>query len=174
MKDLFVTPETEHQFVGDIIVTDPCYFIPHDIWNSLINDFWFPAGEELDIAYAGTIYKSGIKILYSSTAHGDGDYPVRTRKGTSVHNNSTGVDAGMIAVITVEDVRKLNPEFNVDDKWYPRIDGFNGRVYVDGEGNFGGDLVVDTSETSETEREYDDEEDEDNRGYDDNEGFNFH
>ena len=65
-------------------------------------------------------------------------------KFKSVHNDSTGVDAGMIAVITVKDVQKLNPEFNVNDKFYPRINGFNGIIMADGKGNFVGDVELNT------------------------------
>lgn len=153
-----VTPEREQSFEGDIIVTDPCYFIPDNLWQKIIDEFWFPKGEGTGLAEAGTIYvEPGIKILYSSTAYGDGQYAVQNRKGESVHNNSTGVDAGMIAIISVEDVKRLNPEFEVDNKWYPRINGFYGTVSADGKGNFIGDIEIDT-EGKESYEDYDEDE----------------
>ena len=146
MRKIEVTTESHQGFSGDIIVTDPCYFIPDDIWQELIKNFWYPNGNQgSETANGGTIYiDNTIKILYSSTAYGDGVYEVRTSRGKSVHNTETGVDAGMIAVITVADVRKLNPEFNVEDKFYPRINGFVGKVVADGEGNFAGEIEVNT------------------------------
>jgi len=115
---------------------------------------------EKDIEHRDTgviTFEDGIKILYSNTANGDGEYPVYPgRNGKSVHNNTTGVDAGMIAVISVEDVQKLNPEFDVNDKWYPRINDFNGTIQADENGNFIGDLEVDTHNSID-EEPYNDE-----------------
>ena len=70
--------------------------------------------------------------------------------------SSTGVDAGMVAIITVADAQKLNPEFDVNNDFYPRINGFTGGVEADGNGNFVGDIIVDTSSTEE-EDPYDEE-----------------
>ena len=145
-------PASAH-FSGDIIVTDPCYFIPHDMWSKLC-DRWFQESHdpyEPDLVDAGVIeLEDGGKILYSSTADGDGVYPVYSSSGKSVHNDSTGVDAGMIAVIKVEDAEALG-KLDVNDKNYPRINGFEGDIKADGKGNFVGDLEVSTS--SETEEE---------------------
>lgn len=159
MRKIEVTTEDYQGFQGDIIVTDPCYFIPDDLWQEIISKFWYPNGHQgSETANKGTIYiDDSIKILYSSTAYGDGEYDVMAHSGQSVHNGSTGVDAGMIAVITVADVKKLNPEFNIDDKFYPRINGFVGGVQADGEGNFVGDIVVDT-QPAKDEDEYDEDE----------------
>jgi hypothetical protein len=146
MRKIEVTTEDYQGFSGDIIVTDPCYFIPDDLWQRLIKEFWYPDGRQgSETANKGTIYiDDSIKILYSSTAYGDGEYEVMNHSGQSVHNGATGVDAGMIAIITVADAQKLNPEFDANDKMYPRINGFVGGVEADGEGNFVGDIVVDT------------------------------
>jgi hypothetical protein len=156
-------------FYGDIIVTDPCYFIPDDMWQELCKR-WFE-GDATDYANGGVIeLESGGKILYSNTAYGDGEYPVYAGKFKSVHNDHTGVDAGMIGVITVEDVQKLNPEFNVNDKWYPRINGFSGTIEADGHGNFIGDLEVSTS--SEKQEEYYEENEEEMEEDNDDNLFN--
>jgi len=146
MRKIEVTTEDYQGFSGDIIVTDPCYFIPDDIWQQIIREFWYPNGNQgSETANKGTIYiDDSIKILYTQTAHGDGEYEVVEVTGKNVHNEYTGVDAGMIAIITVADAQKLNPEFDVNDTMYPRINGFVGGVEADGEGNFVGDIVVDT------------------------------
>jgi hypothetical protein len=158
MRKIEVTTEDYQGFQGDIIVTDPCYFIPDDLWQEIIRKFWYPGNDNKgsETANKGTIYiDDSIKILYSSTAYGDGVYEVMSHSGQSVHNPETGVDAGMIAVITVADVKKLNPEFNVNDKFYPRINGFVGSVEADGEGNFVGDITVDTQPRRDDEDEDD-------------------
>ena len=62
----------------------------------------------------------------------------------------------MVAIITVADAQKLNPEFDVNNDFYPRINGFTGGVEADGNGNFVGDIIVDTSSTEE-EDPYDEE-----------------
>jgi len=164
MRKIEVTTEDYQGFQGDIIVTDPCYFIPDELWQEIIRKFWYPNGHEgSETANKGTIYiDNSIKILYSSTAYGDGEYDVINHSGQQVHNTSTGVDAGMIAVITVNDAKRLNPEFSVDDQSYPRINGFVGGVQADGEGNFVGDIVVDTQpirdDEDEEDYDYNDEE----------------
>ena len=135
-------------FVGDIIVTDPCYFIPRNIWEELC-DAWYDTPELSKYAEQGIItFNSGVKVLYTVTAHGDGEYPIYLERGNgeSVHADSTGVDAGMIAVISVDDVRKLNPKFNVNDDQYPRINDFEGIIKADGKGNLTGDIEVNTQE----------------------------
>lgn len=160
MKNFKLSLPASVHFTGDIIVTDPCYFIPRNMWKELCNQ-WFDktkAGKGTEYAEQGVIeLENGGKILYSSTAYGDGEYPVFAGKFKSVHNDNTGVDAGMIAVITVKDVQKLNPEFNVNDKFYPRIDGFNGTVRADGKGNFIGDVEVNTQSEEPEEENYENE-----------------
>ncbi len=159
MRKIEVTTEDYQGFSGDIIVTDPCYFIPDELWQEIIRKFWYPGNDNKgsETANNGTIYiDNSIKILYTSTSYGDGVYEVMAHSGQSVHNAETGVDAGMIAVITVADVKKLNPEFNVDDKYYPRINGFVGGIEADGEGNFVGDITVDT-QPARNDKDEDDE-----------------
>jgi hypothetical protein len=164
----------------DIIVTDPCYFIPDDIWDKLCDE-WFPKEKlnETDYADLGIIvFDNGAKVLYSSTANGDGTYPIYVRRGagTSVHNNHTSVDAGTIAVVSIKDLRKIEKDygakdgkaFDIDDIWYPRINNFSGRIFADGIGNFQGDLECTTiSEMSEEDNYYEDwNEESDDPGFD--------
>jgi hypothetical protein len=169
-KNFALSLPAKSYFSGDIIVTDPCYFMPDDIWHELI-DAWFIGNTPTEFADNGVIeFANGAKVLYSSTAYGDGEYPVFTSSGKMVHNDRTGVDAGMIAVVSVEDLDKIQTsygyhngkKFSTLDHWYPRIDGFDGEVSADGKGNFVGDLEVPTA-TSSDEEEYTDEDgDEDN------------
>ena len=136
-------------FVGDIIVTDPCYFIPDLIWDELMDAWWDTFGRATKYGDQGVItFENGAKVLYTVTAHGDGEFPIYLERGNgeSVHADSTGVDAGMIAVISVDDVRKLNPKFNVNDDQYPRINDFDGIIKADGKGNLTGDLEVNTQD----------------------------
>lgn len=157
----------------DIIVTDPCYFLCEDIWKELIDIWWFPKTDPIkvirgsDFVDGGVmIFSNGAKVLYSATAHGDGEFPVYVNRsnGQSVHNSKTSVDAGTIAVVTIEDLRKIEKDFGAkngtpfdeNDSWYPRINNFSGRIAADGAGNFIGDLYVPTNE----EDEYDEESEE--------------
>lgn len=153
-------PASMH-FTGDIIVTDPCYFIPKDVWGELL-DAWFPTNEGNEFSNQGIIeFKNGVKVLYTGTAYGDGTYPVYVQRsnGELVHNEYTGVDAGMVAIISVDDVRKLNPRFDVDNEDYPRVNDFDGVIKADGNGNFIGDLEVNTREEEPEIDEYDDDDD---------------
>ena len=136
-------------FAGDIIVTDPCYFIPDLLWDELMDAWYDTFGRSTKYGDEGVItFENGAKVLYTITAHGNGSFPVYLQRGNgeSVHNECTGVDAGMIAVISVDDVRKLNPKFNVNDDRYPRINDFDGIIKADGKGNFYGDIEVNTQE----------------------------
>lgn len=159
----------------DILVTDPCYFLCEDIWKKLINIWWFPQTDPTMIISGSDfvdkgliIFSNGAKVLYSATANGDGEYPVYVSRsnGQSVHNSTTCVDAGTIAVVTLEDLRKIEKEFGAkdgtpfdeNDVWYPRINNFSGTIAADGAGNFIGDIYVNTQNEEELkEDEYDEE-----------------
>jgi hypothetical protein len=156
----------------DVIVTDPCYYIPDKIWHELIAA-WYPPSDPNGTEYSeqGVIeFDNGAHVLYSSTAYGDGEYPMYVNRSTgkSVHSDKLGVDAGMISVVSVSDLKKLERDygytwegkpFDLDRDYYPRVNGFTGRVYADGKGNFLGDIEVPTM--SETQ-----EEDYNGEGYD--------
>jgi len=129
------------EFEGDVIVTDPCYFIPDNLWQELVKA-WYDNGSANEYTNRGVIEIDGARILYSGTAYGDGIYYVKCSNGKSVHNKETGVDAGMIAVALVDDIKKINPDFDVNDTWYPRINNFYGEVTADGNGNFIGAIEV--------------------------------
>jgi len=153
--DFRIQSKYEQYFEGDIIVTDPCYFIQEDLWDKICNEWFKPENKKNDLFNRGILlFEDGIKVLYSSTAFGDGTYHVNNLSGKSVHKNETGVDSGMIAVINVSDVQKLNPGFNIDDKFYPRINGFRGLVTSDGKGNFVGDIEVYTNDEIEEDDLY--------------------
>ena len=154
-------------FTGDIIITDPCYFIPKLIWEELWDAWFTPDGLATKYAEKGIIeFKDDIKVLYSSTAYGDGEYSIYLNRGNgeSVHDNTINVDSGMMAVILVEDVQKLNPKFNIDDTIHPRINDFDGLIKANGDGDFVGDIQINTQEEPELYSideydEYDDDSD---------------
>lgn len=149
------------EFVGDIIIADPEYFIPKDIWQELLNA-WFPTNDVTEYSNEGIIqFKNGAKVLYTTTALGDGNYPIIVKRGNgeSVHNQYACINSGMIAVISVDDLKRFNPRFNTDDESYPRVNDFDGLIESDGNGNFIGDLEVNTREEEPEIDEYDDDED---------------
>ena len=133
------------QFTGDVLVSDPCYYIPSDLWQELCN-MWFDSGRSNAFTDKGILEINDIKILYSSTAHGDGCY--------SVHNvgnyvGEIGVDAGMFSFILAEDAAKLTNEDL--SKIGVVLQNFNGDVYVDGNGNADGYITVCTDDSDEEE-----------------------
>jgi hypothetical protein len=159
-----VTNEISQQFEGDVIITDPCYFIKDEIWSALCSQVWFDNGKNTSFTDRGTIYYNGATILYSSTAYGDGSYNVTEVDG--IKHSSFGVDAGMMAIVTREDLEKIcNEDFEIDTLC-AYVEDFHGIVDADGDGNFTGNLEVCTDGSNEEEDDDDsmsdeDEEDED-------------
>lgn len=157
----------------DIILIDPCYVFDHSdkqfgkeldkAWQEHC-DLIFPEGYENlpneQKLYSGALmtYK-GAKILMTGTAFGDGSYFV------DVHNLSkigdcSGVDSGSLAFITLEDVKKINPNF-LDLMSGVIIKGFSGTLEVDGEGNlFGYDNQMNVVLSCYTDNQKEDREDE--------------
>jgi hypothetical protein len=90
------------------------------------------------------MFKNGAKMLYTSTAYGDGSYIIYTSFNFKKdHAHYAGVDAGMLCVISVEDALLINPDFDIENKYYPIIENVTGRVYVE-DHNLCGDLKCDT------------------------------
>lgn len=158
-KQIIVTNETSQNFEGTIVITDPCYFINDEIWQALCSEVWFDNHKSTPLTDGGTIYIGNIKILYSSTAHGDGCYKVTEVEG--ILQDEFGVDAGIMAVITQEDYERLsNDELTVG--LYAVVEDFDGTVTADSDGNFTGDLTVLTDGTDELDEDsWIDEEDDD-------------
>lgn len=152
---LRVTNEMSQQFEGDVIITDPCYFIKDEIWSALCSEVWFDNSKTTPFTDGGTIYYNGATILYSSTAHGDGSYEVTEVDG--IRHSSFGVDAGMMAIVTREDLEKIANEHFKIDTLCAYVEDFHGTVDADGNGNFTGSLEVCTDGS--TEEEEDEEED---------------
>ena len=157
-KTVRLTDETKQNFEGDLVITDPCYFINDTIWQKLC-DLWFNEdGTATPYAESGTIYIDGKKILYTSTAHGDGEYTVIGAR--NIKHNTFGVDAGMMSAVLLEDFEALTNE-KISPGLHALVLEFDGSITADNEGNFGGDLVVNT-------RTWDSAEDDDyGDGYDD-------
>ena len=142
-KTIIVTNEATQNFEGSIIITDPCYFISDDIWEVLCNDVWFDEKKSTPFANVGTIYIGSVKILYSSTAHGDGEYTVKGCSG--IIQNKFGVDAGVMAIITTADLEKISNKDH-ETSGFAFIEEFDGVITANGKGNFLGDLEVITDD----------------------------
>ena len=119
-----------------ILITDPCYWFGKDketvkdpVWMQFC-DMMFPDNYEklpeherlFDYAKATFTTAEGRKIefLYSSTAHGDGSYEVK-KYGQYAKlisgDASFGVDAGMYAVVLIDDAKQLCPKEFEGDKF---------------------------------------------------------
>lgn len=95
----------------DMWFGDPCYFFDND--NSVNSEMWsefcsmmYPNGEDGELSDQGTLVVDGHEVLYMSTAWGDGSYHA-SAGGKSA---DCGVDAGMLALVPMELVRKMNPD----------------------------------------------------------------
>ena len=145
-------------FTGDIIIADPQHFLPKLTWQEFNNVLEI---EESIVANGVIEFDSKIKILFTTTAYGEGEYGFYMQRGNgeSIHNDNIRIESGIIAIALVDDIQKLNPKFNIDDDKYPRVNNFDGCIEADGEGNFVGDLEVNTE--SEYEGDYDDDDDDD-------------
>lgn len=139
---------TKRDFTGDVIVTDPCYFVGDEIWQNLV-DMWF-TGDESTVFYNHglaviTVKGKRCEFLYTKTAYGDGDYPLLYNSGILDGRSSVGVDAGMISVVLLEDAEHLrmgkNPQEEFKRSYYPKLRGFDGAVKVKG-CNFAGHVSV--------------------------------
>ena len=121
-----------------ILVTDPCYWfnnkkegilekLPEDVW-SVFCDLMFPddygklpssmALHSYGQATFTTAEGRKIVFLYTSTANGDGSYRVTSnhRLKEVSGDGYIGVDAGMYAVVLLDDAKAINPKgFNGDD-----------------------------------------------------------
>ena len=106
-KTVTVTSENQQYFEGNIVVTDPCYFMPEEVWDALCEKIWFPEGITDPLSEGGTIYYDGATILYSSTAHGDGGYRVNEAHSG---NDEFGVDSGTMCVITQKHFKLISDE----------------------------------------------------------------
>lgn len=135
------------QFTGDIVVSDPCYYIPDDVWQELCK-MWFDNGSSNAFTDTGILEINGMKILYSSTSYGDGSYSVFHR-GNYV--GEIGVDAGMFSFVLLEDFTKLS----TDDpsRLGVVIKNFNGEIALDGSGNADGAITVVTDGSDEEEQD---------------------
>jgi hypothetical protein len=162
-KKIVVTTEATQEFEGSVLITDPCYYLEDDVWAALCSDVWFENHKSTPFTNAGTIYIGSAKILYSSTAHGDGTYAVEGCRG--ITQNQFGVDAGMMSVVSLEDFERLTNE-TPQKGLHAIVEDFDGTVTATDSGNFEGDLTVitDGSNTepwdgSDSDDDWDDDED---------------
>jgi len=93
------------EFDGDIIITDPCYFIKDEDWGR--SDY----GE--DVEELGLIH-----YMARDTIYGDWSCSVFDAESKEVIGRFCA-DAGMVAVVSLDEVLKYNPEFNyhIEKEW---------------------------------------------------------
>lgn len=118
------------EFDGDIIITDPCYVTKDDDWS--LSDY----GSDMEIL--------GIKnYLVSETLYGDWSCTVFDVCGKKLGNFCA--DAGMVAVFSLDEVLKYNPEFDyhLNREWTTTwIKNFKGVVQIVVEENEDGEHSV--------------------------------
>ena len=104
------------EFDGDIIITDPCYFIKDNDW--------------AESGYGEDVEQYGIKhYMARDTIYGDWSCTVFDKKKKAI--GTFCADSGMVAVADLGEVLKYNPGFNyhVDRTWTTAlIKDFKGSV----------------------------------------------
>jgi hypothetical protein len=156
----------------DIVLCDPCYIFDYKIldkeWQEIVKQMY---SSEKILANTGIIEFAGAKILYTSTKHGDGTYPVHCDINI-IGNTAIGVDAGLICICSLEDTLKVNPDFNAEDMGAV-IKGYTGTVTTQ-DFNIEGDkgLLIDTHMEEEDWEENNWEEDEEDEVDDENSNEN--
>jgi len=150
-----------YQEATDLFFCDPCYVITHtiDYLDQAWGDFcslMFDKKNEHDYSKEGTAFietpNGTAQFLYASTAYGDGCYNVRTPFKQDGYE--AGVDAGMLSVWTLADVKKIHPDWTDEQLRYYGvvIRGFHGHVNPDEEGNWHG--IECCTDGSDEEEEY--------------------
>ena len=118
------------RFKGNIIITDPCYIVKDDDkWNAICDAIIKarPRGEGNAEILKETL---GVDALIAETIYGDW--------GCTVYEEDCAIgefcaDAGMVCVMSEEDVLKINPTFKEDygDWCYTLIEDFDGDVVIE-------------------------------------------
>lgn len=161
--------ETEFEKGQHLIITDPCYLFANEglneeMWQALVS-LWFPTfGEqryEMDsglVVMTNTETGEVAQFFFSNTAEGDGHFHIEAKtksKGVGWDAcGDTGVDAGMIGIMTVEDAKKFTEKEGEIERLETSDLGLvmdetkiPVRVEVDGRGNFyGGDVMIFTDD----------------------------
>ena len=134
-------------FKGDIIITDPCYFIKDENWEN--SDY----GQELDkLGFENYFCENILCGDWICGTYRLGDYidPISIidamnvifDEGWTINMESPKLgeftaDAGLVGVFLLDEVRKYNPEIDTFIKEHPRcvtiIPNFDGEVeyYID-------------------------------------------
>lgn len=129
----------------DILIVDPCYICkkPKSFWSKFCDKMFSQQGRNLGVDEIGLLEFKGANILYSSTAYGDGVYPVST--SFKKEGDECAVDAGMLCVLSLEDAKKIGANEEDWDELGVIVREYVGTIEADGNGNFNGDnIFVDT------------------------------
>lgn len=124
----------------DVIIADPCYIVKKEDWPKFcdfLEQRGLYDGNNHGVPF-GAIESAGLKslgfdhVLCVSTATGDGHCDIIDHHGNYL--GRFGVDAGLIAVFTVKEIKEYNPELDI--KSLPRhntaaiIRNFEGTIRI--------------------------------------------
>jgi hypothetical protein len=127
----------------DVIITDPCYFIPNKLWSNIVDLMFEDKENPID---RGTLYINNLPILFNATAYGDGCYSVyRVNEGRI---GSAGVDAGMLCIAkqyVIEAIMEMDNKDSYPTHMFVPSDKLSGDVTVADNGNFYGQIEIKTN-----------------------------
>jgi hypothetical protein len=109
---------------GTYIIGDPCYFVPDDKWNEVLESSKFFSAKEDGSALGYFIGKNGEKVcvIAFETAYGDGVY-------TDNHGHEFPVDAGLIGFNKVYmSSDKLHLNFRIPKDILARIEAIRAKM----------------------------------------------
>lgn len=125
-NQIAATPASSILLSGDIVIIDPCYIFPKDFWSEFCEKYW-------EVEGSATIEFKNTKMLVAGTAFGDGVYTV-FYNGNSV--GTSGVDAGLLCAITLNDAKKLGKVSDIKKLGTIIKDYQGGEIHVTKEGNW--------------------------------------
>lgn len=145
MANTFGVNETIKSTIG-FYFGDPCYVMSEEDYHELLDQMF----DDKSTERVGKFTVDGHELIVDNTAYGDGTY--------SGWNDSYPVDAGMLGVIPLELVKKLNP---ISMGWFCKEAG-KVKMVTDDTGRFSvivNGLKVEHVETGVEDDEWEDDED---------------
>ena len=110
------------EYHGDILITDPCYFISDEDWDKLFADYDF---------YSQTCpilmtFNKLPSLHMRDTIWGDWDCTVTDQNGNKL--GEFGADVGMVAVVLLDELKKYNPQYEPNGHRDTIIKDFHGTI----------------------------------------------
>jgi len=111
-----------------LIITDPCYVIPDEIYHNWLNSDVFD--DNCDYEHESVI--NGVEFIWSGTIYGDWSCTTFDANTEEVLGHFCA-DAGLVAVFKYEDVLKLCPNFfnEYREHCYTKINNYTGDVSIE-------------------------------------------